>query len=172
MLPISNRKPERIKAGRKAVMMAICPAANWLRRGGGEHGYRSQQRHSEKPHGDRHRSRHSAHTQHKIGNQFGDQDLKHADAGDHQRLHRAPFPFPGDHHGRQQRTGQRHDHRNETWHQIIPAVDSRVEPDPLLHRDGNWRWQSCFTRPLPNPARPYLLYIEVDPILRTTGAWI
>ena len=30
MARISNRKPERMKAGRKVTTMAICPATNWF----------------------------------------------------------------------------------------------------------------------------------------------
>ena len=117
MLPMSNRKPERMKAGRKVAMIAIWPATNWLRatldikqahaecseqeksRGG------SEQR-GPSPCSGTPKSHTAIATEAamppmpstKYGTSLRKEDLADADPRDHQGFHRAALPLARDDH--------------------------------------------------------------------------
>ena len=97
-----------------------------------------------------------------IGNELGQQDLPHPHARDHQRLHGAAFPFPRDHQSSQQRSGQRHDHRDQAGNQIVPAAHRRIEAHLRLDRERRRRRTAGRPGARREPCGPDLLDITLD----------
>ena len=127
-----------------------------------QHKKRSVQRHAEQKNGYGNGGRHAAHAEHEIGNELGDQDFPDRNGRHHQRLHRAAFPFAGDHQRRQQGSRECHDDRDEPWRQIIAAFHRWIEPNALLHgnrKSGRMPGGGCLCA---KPTRPDLLNIAFD----------
>ena len=68
------------------------------------------------------------HPQSEVGDKLADEKLSRSHGGDEKRLERSPFPFPGNHHGGEERADDRHHQDNQARDEEIMAVVVFVEP--------------------------------------------